>query len=177
MADPFAKPEQTESPSSPWKGLALGGVVVACIIAVLIYSSRTSPERQHSVVQLNAPATSVDPYAANLAMTGVHMSTADNIVGGKMLYIEGDLKNSGPRTVTGATVEVTFKNSSGRAVQRESQSVLVFIAHEPADDLAALNASPLAPGQSKEFRLTFERVARDWDQQQPEMRIVTVSTQ
>jgi len=165
-----------EPASSPYAGISIGILIVLAVIAGLIYSSRTSPERQHSVIQKNAPANSVDPYAINVKLEGVHMSTAENIAGGSMLYIEGNVTNTGNKELTGADVEVTFKNSMGQVVQRETTPVLVFIAHEPADDLVALNASSLAPKQSKEFRLTFERVSDDWDRQTPEMRVVTVST-
>jgi hypothetical protein len=37
--------------------------------------------------------------------------------------------------------------------------------------------SPVAPGQSKSFRLTFEHVAQDWDHAYPDLRVTDVTVQ
>jgi hypothetical protein len=44
----------------------------------------------------------------------------------------------------------------------------------PYPDAVDLNASPLVPGQSKPFRLTFEHITADWNQQYPELQVTDV---
>lgn len=163
----------SEPSRGPWVGLAIGLVIVTSIIGYLIYSSRDSDtrgEKPHPV-GVTLPA---DPYAANLPLTGIKLSEAENGMGGVHTYIEGTIANTGQQTVTGATVEITFHNGLHQVVQRENQPLMIILAREPADDVAAMNVAPLKPGASREFRLTFEHVSADWDRSQPELKITTV---
>jgi hypothetical protein len=175
MAAP-PQPELKPEPSKgPFLGLAIGFALTMIVVVVLIVSSRSSPTRGITTPKI-MQAGEADPYAKNLMLSDAHLSAADNFAGGTSYYVEGKLTNSGLKVVNGATVEVTFKNSLGQVVQRETQTVMAIIAREPAIDVAALNQASLKPGQSREFRLTFERISADWNQQLPELRIVTVST-
>jgi len=40
-----------------------------------------------------------------------------------------------------------------------------------------LRLAPLGPHQTREFRLTFEHISADWNQQQPVLRITRLVTQ
>jgi hypothetical protein len=80
--------------------------------------------------------------------------------------------------VTGATVEAIFRNSMGQVVQRETQPLMLYhtgLAGFP--DVAPLSAAPLMPNQTRDFRLTFERISADWGQGFPELRFVKITTQ
>ena len=172
----FSPPASTEPAGRPWLGVTIGLVIVTVMIGYLIYSSRTdSTSRQQKPVAVmqSAPA---DPYAAKLELGDIKMSQAENMLGGSSIYVEGKIKNTGDKTATGATIEITFKNSLGEVVQRESHPLMVILRREPAEDVSALNAAPLNPGDSREFRQTFERVSADWNRQYPELRITTVTT-
>lgn len=176
MTEPLSPaPEENEPSKGPWLGLSIGFVIILAVIGTLIFRSRSSPTRMVVRQAVSAPAPA-DPYAANLAISDVVMSAAENFVGGTATYVEGKVSNNGSKTVTGASVEITFKNSLDQVVQREAQPLMVIQAREPAIDVAALNVAPLAPGQSREFRLTFEHVSADWNRNYPELRITTIST-
>jgi hypothetical protein len=176
MGAPPLEPELKPEPSKgPFLGLAIGLALVVMVVAYLLVSSRTSSTRGITTPKIMQSG-EADQYAKSLTLSDAHLSAADNFAGGTSYYVEGKITNSGPNVVNGATVEVTFKNSLGQVVQRETQTVMAIIAREPAIDVAALNQAPLKPGQSREFRLTFERISADWNQQLPELRIVTVST-
>ena len=43
-------------------------------------------------------------------------------------------------------------------------------------DAVDLTVAPLAPGQSKPFRLTFEHVTAEWNHEYPELRVTDVMT-
>ena len=45
----------------------------------------------------------------------------------------------------------------------------------PYPDTVDLSVSPLAPGQGKQFRLTFEHVSNDWNHEYPELQVTDVS--
>lgn len=156
-------------------GLGIGALIVAGFITYLVYSSRSSQtryERRAEVMQ----STQADAYAAKLPVADIKMFEAENFVGGKAIYVEGKITNSGDKTVVGATVEATFKNSLDQIVQRESHSLMVVERREPAVDLVALSALPLNPGDTKEFRMTFEHISADWNGQYPKVEVKLVTT-
>ena len=171
---PFSTPPPAEPSRGPWLGLGIGFAIVIAILIYLFVVSRSSESRYdaHLDVMQSAPA---DTYAGKLAISDVHMSVAENMLGGESMYVEGNIANTGDKTVVGATVEVTFKNSLDQVVQRENQPLMVVRMHEPAIDVAAVNLVPLNPGATKEFRLTFERVSADWNRQYPMLRVTTVT--
>jgi hypothetical protein len=173
-AAPLSTPADPEPSRGPWLGLGIGLALIALILGFVIYSSQSSPTRG-AVPGVNQPA-KPDPYAANLALSDLRMAEAANMIGGTAIYVEGRIKNTGDKTVTGATAEVTFFNSLNQIVQRESHPVMVIVATEPAEDIAALNMAPLKPGQERDFRLIFERISADWNRMQPQLRITTVTT-
>ncbi len=169
-----AAPEP-ERGKTPVLGLSIGFALVLAVLAWLIISSRTSPTRYVRIPEVMQSAAS-DAYAAKLPLSEIKMLTAENMIGGSHTYVEGKIANQGDKVVNGATVEITFKNSLSQIVQRETQTLMVILAREPADDVAALSLSPLKPGESKEFRLTFEHISADWNQEYPTVRVVSVST-
>jgi hypothetical protein len=172
---PVPSPDSDTEPSSgPWIGLAVGFAIIVAVVGYLIYSSRTGSRRPAPpAVMQQAPS---DPYAARLEISKLRMAQAENMLGGSSTYVEGDVRNTGDKTVTGATAEVTFRNSLNEVVQRENQILRVVLARAPAIDVGPLNLSPLKPGEAKEFQLIFEHVSADWNGQHPEVRVTTVTT-
>ena len=59
--------------------------------------------------------------------------------------------------------------------QVETVPVALIRTHQPYIDTQPISDAPLAPGDEKEFRLIFEDVATNWNQQLPEIRVVKVS--
>jgi Protein of unknown function (DUF2393) len=140
-------------------------VLVAMLIGVLVLIS---------VGGKKAPAAR-DPYAANVQLSNLKMSQAENFVGASVTYIDGTVANAGNQTVTHAVVHVAFKNSMNEVAQAEDVALHVLWTSGPYPDAVDLSASPLSPGQSKPFRLTFEHVSADWNQAYPELQVTSVS--
>jgi hypothetical protein len=98
------------------------------------------------------------------------------MLGGEVTYIEGKVTNAGDKMVTGATVEVTFKNSLAQVVQRQTEPLWIVQRREPAVDVASLAVAPMKPGDTREFRLSFEHISADWNRQFPDLRMTVVTT-
>ena len=162
-----------EPSRGPFLGLGICFALILIVVVALIVSSRTSPTRIATAPKIMQSGDS-DAYAANLRLSEVNLSAADNFAGGTSYYVEGTVSNTGNKVVNGATVEITFKNSLGQVVQRETQNLMIVLARQPAIDVVALNVAPLKPAQSREFRLTFERISADWNQQKPDLRLINV---
>jgi hypothetical protein len=148
-----------------WRAIGIGIAVVVAIIAMLIVISRTEQKAPSG-----PPA-----YAANIKFSDLKMSAAENFVGATVSYIDGTVTNAGNQTVTHIVVEVTFKDSIGQLAQRETVPLRVLQTSGPYPDAVDLSVSPLASGQSKPFRLTFEGISTQWNHEYPELKVTDVT--
>ena len=162
---PFASPAAEEQ-KRKWLPMAIGATLVLVAIVVIIALTRGGSSSNTN--QANA-------YAAKLQINNLHMATAENFAGGSVTYILGTIKNTGDQKVTGARVQVFFKNSLGETAQKETLPVLAVLPNTPYTDYGTLDRAPVAPGQSRDFRLTLEHVSADWDGQIPTVTVVSVS--
>ena len=137
-------------------------VVVVGVIAVL---TRSSPRR----------AVAPHPYAASLKLSDLRMSAAENFVGASVTYVDGTVTDAGDKTVSHAVIRVSFRNSLDQIAQAEDVPLHVLQTSGPYPDTVDLTASPLAPGQSKPFRLTFEHISADWNHAYPELQVTDVT--
>lgn len=146
--------------------MAIGGALVIVVLAVIVLITRSGP----------APgANQPNPYIAKLQINELHMATAENFAGGSVTYIQGRIVNSGEKKVTGASVQVLFKNSLGEIAQKETLPVMVVLPNAPYIDYGPLQRAPLGPGQARDFRLALEHVTADWDGQMPNLKVISVS--
>jgi Protein of unknown function (DUF2393) len=145
--------------------ILIGIVIVAVVVGVLALALR-------SEVKKPAPP---PPYAANLKFSDMKTSAAQNFVGATVSYIDGVVTNAGDQTVIHAVVQVTFKDDMGQTAQREELPIRVLRTGGPYDEAVDLNLSPLMPGESKPFRLTFENISAQWNHAYPELVITQVS--
>jgi hypothetical protein len=159
-------PSPTTEPSdSNWRPIVLGVglvVVLVVIISLLLRSQPKAPAMPH-------------PYAASLKLSDLKMSAAENFVGATVTYLDGTVTNAGGKTVTHAMVHVNFRNSLGQVAQAEDVPLHVLQTSGPYPDAVDLGASPLPPGQNKQFRLTFEHVTADWNHEYPVLQVTDVS--
>jgi len=59
--------------------------------------------------------------------------------------------------------------------QRDPFPIRILVTGGPYDEAVDLKQSPLAPGQSKPFRLTFEKISAQWNRAYPDLRIIDVT--
>jgi hypothetical protein len=155
--------ERGSFPPAVWGVAALIVIVVA---GVLVYFGRKQPAAAPSTLE---PA---DAYAASLPLSQFAMSESANLSGGKLTYLDGHVKNTGSRTVTGITVQVVFGNDEALAPQIDTVPLMLIRTKDPYIDTQPVSANPLKPGDDREFRLTFEAIPENWNQQMPEVRVI-----
>jgi hypothetical protein len=166
----FLSSRQTAEHKSllPWI-IAAAAVLIG--LALLLTFDRSAPAPAGTGTTGMAP---LDPYAPNLPISGLQMSEATSFSGAKVTYIDGQIANHGSQTVTAITVQVGFRNSLGQFAQRTAMPLFFIRTREPYVDTEPVSAAPLAPGGQKDFRLIFDSLPDDWDQQAPEIRILGV---
>jgi len=143
-------------------------IAVAAVIAVALAVAFLLRETPKS-------AKPVSPYIASLKLSDFKMSAAENFIGHTVSYVDGTIANAGDKTVTHVVVEVVFKDDMGQLAQREDLPLRVLRANGPYPDAVDLSVSPLGPGQSQPFRLTFDSISAQWNRAYPEMRVTDVT--
>jgi hypothetical protein len=154
-----------EERETNWRAIGIAVASVVAIAVILILISRTEQK---------APS-GPPPYAANLKLSDLKMSAAENFVGATVSYVDGTVTNTGNQTVNHAVVEVNFKDSMGQLAQRETVPLRVLQTSGPYPDAVDFSVSPLAPGQSKPFRLTFEGISSQWNHEYPALKVVDIT--
>jgi hypothetical protein len=163
-----------EKEERKWLPMVVAIVVVLSVVVVAILSQKHGDTSGKGVVTpINAPQ---DLYAASLSLTRLAMSESANLAGGKVTYLDGHIANQGARTVTAVTVQVLFCDFAHEVAQNETLPLKLIRVRQPYIDVQPVSASPLHPGEEKEFRLIFDIVTPDWDGAYPEIRILHVET-
>jgi hypothetical protein len=154
-----------EEPDSSRRTIAIAVAVVIAVAVIAALLLRSQPKS----------ASGPPPYAASLKLSDFKMSAAENFVGATVSYVDGTVTNAGDKTVTHAMVEVKFKDDLGQIAQREEIPLQVLKTTGPYPEAVDFSVSPLGPGQSKTFRLTFESISAQWNHQYPEIQVTDVA--
>jgi len=152
--------------------LAVAAAIVVLVAAAVVLVL----QRGSGAVKVTPISAPLDAYAAHLPLTGLQMSESTSLSGGKVTYVDGHLQNTGNRTVTAVMVQALFRDYAHEVTQNETQALKLIRTREPYIDVEPVSAAPLNPGDSRDFRLIFDRVSPDWDGAYPELRIVGVAT-
>jgi hypothetical protein len=142
--------------------VAVAGVIV--LMLAIAFFLREPPKA----------AKTISPYAADVKFSDFKMSAAENFIGATVSYMDGSVTNTGDKTVTRLAVEVVFRDEIGQLAQREELPLRVLKTSGPYPEAVDLSASPLAPGQTQPFRLTFDSISAQWNHQYPEIRVTDV---
>jgi hypothetical protein len=143
---------------------------VVAVVVGLLFATRHKPQPPSNTVQPLAA------YAANLSLSQLAMSESTSLSGGKSTFIDGHIQNTGGQTVSGITVQVLFRNDEAMPPQVETLPLSLIRTREPYIDTQSVSASPLKPGDEREFRLIFETIPANWNMQMPEIHIIRVDT-
>lgn len=98
-------------------------------------------------------------YLPSLALSNVRMQAAESYVQSRLIEIFGDISNKGNRTLKVAEVICVFRNYAGQEIAREQATVV------------GGRGGPLAPGETKSFRLPFDTIPDSWNQVVPTLII------
>jgi Protein of unknown function (DUF2393) len=165
----FLASHQTREATSwmPW--IVAAAVVILGLGILVVVGGRSTPESA-----MGTGMAAADPYAARLSISGIQMSEATSFSGAKVTYIDGQIANSGDRTLAAITVQVGFHSDVGQFAQRVAVPLSLIRTREPYVDTQPVSAAPIEPGQTRDFRLIFDTMPADWNQQIPEIRIISV---
>ncbi len=138
-------------------------VILAVLVAVFVLHQHRAVTRPASA-EAERPALSAEQkdYLASLAFDDLRMSAAVNFLGATVTYLDGSVTNKGAKLVRRLDVELNFVDTLDQVVLRET-----------AHPLAA-RTTPLQPGETRAFRVTFDHMPMDWNQAPPTAKAVYV---
>ena len=138
-------------------------VILAGLVAVFVLEQHHAVSRPASG-GAGRPALSAEQkaYLPSLVFADLRMSAAANFLGDTVTYLDGSVTNKGAKPVRRLDVELNFVDTLNQVVLRET-------VHPLAD-----RATPLQPGETRAFRVTFDHMPADWNQARPTAKAVYV---
>lgn len=157
LLDPDSGPKQRRVQPVP---VAIAGIVLLLAggLAVYVYGHWLQRVEDGPVLTEEARE-----YLEYLDLSEVQMAAEESFLTHRLVTIEGNITNSGERTVRLVEIHCLFRDPHG-----------VEIAREPAVIVGA-RGGPLAPGETKSFRLAFDELRRDWNQVMPSLFISQIA--
>jgi hypothetical protein len=99
-------------------------------------------------------------YVPNLKLSHVEMRGAKNLTGASTVEITGQITNGGTRPINKIELTCIFYDPNGMLVARERVAIV---------------RAPLAPGDTKEFRMPFEGLPDTWNHGMPQLVIANIT--
>lgn len=164
---PSAQPNERN-----WLPLIIAASVVV-IVGVILFFVFSHGKSGSGVRPANSP---LDPYAANLKISGLAMSRSSNFIGAEITYLDGHIVNTGSRTITGVSAQVLFRDYTNIVTQNITEPIQLIRTRTPYIDVEPVSSAPLRPGEGQDFRLAFDGVSSDWNGEYPEIRLIQVET-
>jgi hypothetical protein len=168
QSEMFASKPQ-EGGGIPVMAWVVAGIAVLIVVGVLAIMGRHKAAAPTTLQPLAA-------YAGGLPLSQLAMSESTSLSGGKSTFVDGHVQNTGSQTVTGITVQVLFRNDEAMPPQIETLPMTLIRTREPYIDTQPVGSAPLKPGDERDFRLIFESIPANWNNQMPEIRIIDVET-
>lgn len=133
-------------------------VCVAVVSALVMYLEFSKPAAAPEIA-LTAEAKN---YITNLALADVGIQAKLDYFGQKVVEINGDIGNNGPRALGVVEVSVVFRDYAGKILSRQRAPIV------------SVKMGGLKPGETKHFRLPFDAVPEGWNNQMPALVIAGI---
>lgn len=98
-----------------------------------------------------------------LALSGVEMKAAESYMKNTLVEITGKISNTGPRRIALVELHCVFYDPYGQLVLRERVPIV-----------RRVKGKPLAPGETRPFRLPFDSIPASWNQALPQLVIARI---
>jgi hypothetical protein len=139
--------------------LATGAVLAVLFGALaLVWRSGSAPRPSSPTLSEAQKA-----YLPQVVAFDARMSSARNFLGDTVYYLDGRVTNKGDKVVLGLELELKFVDLLNQVVLREKI--------HPLND----RTPPLKPGETRAFRVSFDRFPADWNRAPPSMTPTSVS--
>jgi hypothetical protein len=152
-------PEQPQpKPGRSWIAW-MGAATIAIALAVVMWPGA----ERHSVSSTREShlpfGDAEQAYAPKLQIENLPLRRAENFLNQEVTTVPGRLTNAGDLPLSNVELTVEFFDQLGQVVLRESRAAF------------APQTPPFAPGESRDFEVSFEHIPSSWNIQQPLVRV------
>ncbi len=137
----------------------VGLAVVLLLFGGLFLLTRGSRSAQPAPAQRLPMTASEQAYARQIRFLAPQMNRVANFLNQEVTIVFGTVANDGTRTIGEMEVTLEFRDIFSQVVLRDTRR------------LPGSRASPLGPGQRREFQFNFEHLPADWSRQYPTLRV------
>jgi hypothetical protein len=148
----------SKKPSVSYLPIAIGLVSLIILVTALLYLNH-SRSSGGSDEQASAEAKA---YVQNLELSDVKMQAAENFMQQQVVEVSGKITNRGGRPLDSIDVYCLFYGVDRRMVHRERVSIV------------RASGKPLAPNETRSFRLPFDALPADWNQAVPHLVVAQI---
>jgi len=139
--------------------VVVGGIIVVLVLAAWTGYNYWSAKHPPAAPVLTAEA---KQYVHNLQLSDVGMKATESYMKQQVVEILGKITNNGDRTLNVVEINCVFYDAYGQLVLRERVPIV------------GSRTGPLAPGQTKSFRLAFDTIPESWNQALPQLVIAQI---
>jgi hypothetical protein len=137
----------------------MGAATVAIALAVVMWPAAERPPFSRTRESHLPFGSAEQAYALNLQIENLALSRAENFLNQEVTTLAGSLTNAGNLPLSNVELTVEFSDQLGQIVLRESRAAF------------APQTSPFAPGERRNFEVSFEHIPSSWNMQQPLVRV------
>jgi hypothetical protein len=149
-------------------------VLVAAVLGLLMLAAIFWLGRPASQPTVPPPPVRLPPldqegraYAEKIEIADLALSRWQNFLGQEVTYLDATLTNHGDRTLRALELTIEFRDVLNQVVLRETLRPI----GAPAGAPAAQSTPPLPPGETRDFRVSFDRLPKDWNRSPPTVRV------
>ena len=136
--------------------IAVGALLLVALVGYLEFAPKPKVEE----IPLTAEAKG---YIRNLALEDVGMKAKLDYFGQKVVEIQGQIGNTGDRPLKIVEVTCVFRDYANQVVLRQRSPIV------------SAKMGGLKPGEKKSFRLPFDEIPANWNQQMPNLVIAGIT--
>jgi hypothetical protein len=132
--------------------IAAVAVILGIILGAAVWLAHTRSTRSQPSV---APSTEERSYLQHIVISDAQVSAATNFLGDMVTYVDAKMTNTGSKPVRELDLRLEFSDMLNQVVLREMTHPITP------------RMPPLAPGETRPFRATLEKMPAEWNQAPP----------
>lgn len=137
----------------------VGVGVVLIVFGALYVAMRFSGGSTPSVQKPLAFGSSEQAYVEEIKLENLNLSGFENMLHQQVTYLNGDISNTGSRTIQAAEVTVEFYDQNDKVALRDTRRIV------------GNGSRPLESGETRDFQLGFEAIPSSWNHKFPAIHI------
>lgn len=137
----------------------VGLVVVVVVFGAFYAAMRFSGGPTPSVQKPLAFGAAEQAYIQEIKLENLNLSGFENMLHQQVTYLNGDISNTGSRTIEAVEVTVEFYDQNDKVALRDTRRII------------GNGTRPLESGETRDFQLGFEAIPNSWNHKFPAIHI------